>query len=387
MERRDYNHPMRPAPSALLGGLTPQQFLADYWQKKPLLVRQAIPGFSGIDGLQTCQDMLALVCGEEAEARLVSRRSDQWQLARGPFLPRDFKRLDKQAWTVLLQGVNLMLPAGDRLMRKFDFIPQARLDDLMVSYAVDGGGVGPHFDNYDVFLLQGMGQRRWRIGAQRDKTLIEGLPLKIIKDFRPSRNWLLNPGDMLYLPPQWAHDGSAVGECMTFSIGFRAPPAQELAEQFLMHLQDRISLSGRYHDPNLQVQEHSAEIGAAMIAQVSEMLAGIRWNDATVRDFLGCALTEPKSHVFFEPPRHPLSPARFAARCSKRGLRLDPKTQLLFAAAHFYINGDACKVQLADRAVIRELADRRELASGTKLSDAIVSLLYGWYCDGFLTPG
>ncbi len=371
----------------LLGGLTSRQFLAEYWQKQPLLVRQAIPNFSGIAGLQSCHDMLALACAEEAQVRLVSREHGQWKLACGPFKQSDFKRRGKHAWTILLQGANLMLPAGDRLLREFDFIPQARLDDLMVSYAADGGGVGPHFDNYDVFLLQGMGQRRWRIGAQRDQTLIEGLPLKILKDFRPSRDWVLEPGDLLYLPPQWAHEGAAIGECMTFSIGFRAPPAQELAEQFLMHLQDRISLTGRYHDPDLQVQKHPAEIGAAMIAQVSGMLARIRWDRAAVRDFLGCALTEPKSHVFFDPPRPPLSMARFAVRCSKRGLRLAPKTQLLFSAAHFYINGEACRIPSTEHALIRNLADRRELASGAILSDAALSVLYDWYCDGFLAPG
>ncbi|MBI3524634.1 MAG: cupin domain-containing protein [Betaproteobacteria bacterium] len=376
----------------LLGGLSPQQFLAEYWQKKPLLVRQAIPNFSGIAGLQSREEALDLACGEDAQARLVSREQEEWKLAHGPFTPRNFQRRGKRAWTVLLQGVNLLLPAGDRLLRAFDFIPQARLDDLMVSYAVDGGGVGPHFDHYDVFLLQGMGQRRWRIGAQRDLTLRADLPLKILKDFRPSRDWLLNPGDLLYLPPQWAHDGTAVGACMTFSIGFRAPPAQELAEQFLMHLQDRIALPGRYHDADLRLQKHSAEIGAAMIDQVSEMLARIRWNRATVRDFLGCALTEPKPHVCFTPPRPPLSLPRFAARCFKRGVRLDLKTQLLFSATHFFINGEACGVPgvsgvpRGDLSTIRQLADQRRLADGVKLSEALLDLLYAWYRDGFLMP-
>ena len=377
---------MRSVPSILLGGLTPHQFLSSYWQKKPLLVRQAVPDFRGIAGLRSWPEMLALVGAEEAESRLVSREQGGWQLASGPFMPRDFKRLGAAPWTVLLQGVNLLLPEGDRLMRRFDFIPQARLDDLMVSYAVDGGGVGPHFDNYDVFLLQGMGQRRWRIGAQRDKTLIAGLPLKIIQDFRPSQEWLLNPGDMLYLPPQWAHDGSAVGECMTFSIGFRAPPTQELAEQFLMHLQDRITLPGRYRDPDLQYQRHSAEIRAAMIDQVEKMLAKIRWNRDTVRDFLGCALTEPKAQVIFDIPARPLSRKRFAERCARHGLNLDIKTQLLFAGTRFYINGEPCSVGAADRKTMRELADRRELAGGTRLSEAALDMLHVWYSDGFLAP-
>ena len=377
---------MRLAPSTLLGGLTPQQFLSDYWQKKPLLVRQAIPDFRGIEGLQSWLDMLTLVCTEGAEARLVSRRGGQWTLNDGPFMPRDFKRLGADPWTVLLQGANLLLPAGDRLMRGFDFIPQARLDDLMVSFASDGGGVGPHFDNYDVFLLQGMGQRRWRIGAQRDKTLIDGLPLKIISDFRPTREWLLNPGDMLYLPPQWAHDGTAVGACLTFSIGFRAPLAQELGEQFLTYLQDHLALPGRYGDPGLRRQRHSAEIAAAMVDQVERMLATIRWNRTTVRDFLGCALTEPKAQVVFAAPAWPLSRARFAAGVAQRGLRLDIKSQLLFSGTRFYINGEPCKVGTADRRVMREFADRREIPGGTPFSDTMLDMLHVWYCDGFLAP-
>lgn len=377
---------MRSAPSTLLGGITPRQFLSTYWQKKPLLVRQAIPDFQGITGLQSWRDMLSLVCAESAEVRLVSRRGGRWELDDGPFMPRDFRRLGTDPWTVLLQGANLLLPAGDQLMRRFDLIPQARLDDLMVSYAVDGGGVGPHFDNYDVFLLQGMGQRRWRIGAQRDKTLIDGLPLKILSDFRPSQEWLLDPGDLLYLPPQWAHDGSAVGECMTFSIGFRAPPAQELGQQFLTYLQDRLALPGRYRDRGLRYQQHSAEIAAAMIDQVDGMLAKLRWNRTTVRDFLGCALTEPKSQVVFAAPSRPLSRQRFAERCARKGLSLDIKTQLLFAGTRFYINGEPCSVGAPDRNTIRELADRRELASGARLSERALEMLHQWYCDGFLAP-
>lgn len=370
--------------SALLGGLSPEQFLSDYWQKKPLLVRQAIPGFPGVSGLSSREQLLALACSDEAEARLVECSNGSWSLISGPFQPRTFKRRAKGPWTVLVQGVNLMLAEGDRLIREFDFIPQARLDDLMVSYAVDGGGVGPHVDNYDVFLLQGMGRRRWKIGAARDRTLIEGMPLKILKNFRPSQEWLLEPGDLLYLPPQWAHDGTAEGECMTYSIGFRAPPAQELAEQFLVHLQDHIRIPGRYRDPDLRLQKHPAEIGAAMIAQVEEMLAKIRWNRATVKDFLGRALTEPKPQVYFDPQQAPISPRQFARQCEQRGLRLDPKTQLLFAGTRFYINGEPCKVAQGDRGVLRRLADRRELAAGPGLSETALDLLYDWYRYGFL---
>jgi 50S ribosomal protein L16 3-hydroxylase len=370
----------------LLGGLTPQQFLDDYWQKKPLLIRGAVPGFTGLPHLRDRASMLALAARDDVESRLVARDGDAWTIGRGPFPKRQFSRLGGSRWTVLAQGVNLHVPGGDELMREFAFIPYARLDDLMVSYAVDGGGVGPHFDNYDVFLLQGIGRRRWRIGPQRDKRLIEGLPLKILQHFKPRHDWVLEPGDLLYLPPQWAHDGIAEGECMTWSIGFRAAPTQELAEQFLVHLQDTVQLAGRYADPGLTRQAHPAEIGKPMIDQVEAMLRKIRWNRNTIRDFLGSYLTEPKPHVYFDPPQKPLSLSRFQVSCSKRGLRLDPRSQLLFAGRSFYMNGEPWAPSAADRPALRRLADRRELETLQGLSNAAAELIYGWYLDGFLTP-
>lgn len=373
--------------STLLGGLTPQRFLDEYWQKKPLLVRGAVPGFTGLPSLPGRDALLELAARDDVESRLVVRTGEaSWDLSRGPFAPRDYKRHGKRDWTVLVQGVNLHVPEADRLMRAFDFIPYARLDDLMISYAADGGGVGPHFDSYDVFLLQGMGRRRWRIGPQRDKTLIDGLPVKILRNFKPRHDWILEPGDLLYLPPQWAHDGIAVGECMTWSIGFRAAPAQELAEQFLFHLQDTLDLPGRYADPGLRRQAHPAEIGTAMIEQVEQILARIRWNRGTVRDFLGRHLTEPKPHVFFDPPARPHNAARFAALCARRGLRLDPRTQLLFSGNAFFINGEDCAVAAPDRPALRRLADTRELDGLDGLSPAAVDLLHAWYRDGFLAP-
>jgi 50S ribosomal protein L16 3-hydroxylase len=366
----------------LLGGLTADEFLADYWQKKPLLVRGAIPGFTGVSGVGGRDDMLALAARDDVESRFVSQ-ADGWTLEHGPFKPSSLKRRARP-WTVLVQSVNLVSPEGDRLMREFDFIPYARLDDLMVSYATDGGGVGPHFDSYDVFLLQGIGRRRWRIGKQRNQDLIEGLPVRILADFRPTQEWLLEPGDMLYLPPEWAHDGVAEGECMTWSIGFRAFPAQELAEQFLMHLQDTVSLDSRYRDPQLQRQRSPAQIGDAMIDQVGDILARVSWNRSSVRDFLGRMLTEPKPHVFFDPPERPLAAKRFASLAERHGVALDPRTQLLFAGTHFYLNGEAITVPGPDRRLLRQLADRRDIETIRGISATGIELLHEWYLCGFL---
>src|SRR4051812_23589815 len=197
----------------LLGDITPAQFLAEYWHKKPLLIRQAIPGFKP---LLKFEALAALAAKDHVESRLITHFDGSWDMQNGPL--STFPSREQKQWTMLVQGANLYDAGADALLRQFRFIPDARLDDLMISYATDGGGVGPHFDSYDVFLLQAHGRRRWRIGAQKDLSLAEGMPLKILRDFRPEQEFVLEPGDMLYLPPHYAHDGAALGECMTCSI-------------------------------------------------------------------------------------------------------------------------------------------------------------------------
>lgn len=369
--------------STLLGGLTARQFLAQYWQKRPLLVRQAIPDFTGpLDP----KELLALACREDVEARLITNDKGRWQVHRGPIPRREVERRRNRPWTILVQGVNLYSPRADTLLRGFDFVPFARLDDLMVSYAVDGGGVGPHFDSYDVFLLQGMGRRKWQIGAQRDLTLRDGVPLRILRDFKPSRGWILEPGDMLYLPPHYAHDGVALGECMTYSIGFRAPSAQELATQFLVYLQDRIDVPGTYRDPDLKVQKHPGEIGSSMMSQATRMLERVHWNKKTMREFLGCYLTEPKPHVCFAAPARRMSSGRFTDRCRRAGFALSPKSSMLFSGVRFFLNGEPVDAPACDRRFLRRLADKRVLESIDGMSDAGLDLLYGWYLCGFGAP-
>lgn len=377
---------MNSAPSlALLGGLSPQRFLAEYWQKKPLLVRQAVPGFAG---LLDHDALFELACDPDVESRWIRYAADtpgtDWKVEHGP-QKRARLRGKRRPWTVLVQGLNLHLAAADALLHRFDFIPQARLDDLMVSYAVDGGGVGPHFDNYDVFLLQGAGRRRWQIADQTDRSLVEGAPLRILQNFQPTEELLLEPGDMLYLPPHWAHNGIAVGECTTYSIGFRSPTAQELGAEFLAWLQERLCLAGIYADPDLELQDNSAEIGPRMIDQIERMLAGIRWSRQDVAEFVGDYLTEPKPHVFFHPPEPAMKPKAFARAVARAGYALDSRTQLLFSEAGFHLNGEAIELPAALRETIAELAHRRRLPP-TEAGPALTEMLYQWYCDGFGAP-
>ncbi len=257
-----------------------------------------------------------------------------------PLRPQDFDGLGKTKWTVLVQGVNHHLPGAAALLRHFAFIPYARLDDLMVSYAPKGGGVGPHFDSYDVFLLQGSGHRRWQISSQTDRSLIEGAPLRILRDFKVEQEWVLEAGDMLYLPPHYAHNGVAEDDCMTYSIGFRTPSYQELAEQFLVYLQDRIEVDGMYADPDLKAQRHPSEISAAMVHQTEQAIRQLRWDKEDIANFLGCYLSEPKPHIFFDAPESPMSVAKFHLAVHKHGMALDLRSLMLCHAGWIFMNGE-----------------------------------------------
>lgn len=369
--------------STLLGGLSVAQFLDEYWQKKPLLIRQAIPGFKG---LLDPRQLMTLACDPDAQARAVVQRRNKWELYHAPFEADDFSGMEKMKWTVLVQGVNHYLPQAAELLKQFAFVPHARLDDLMVSYAPRGGGVGPHFDSYDVFLLQGMGHRRWQISTQSDRTLVEGAPLRILENFQAEQEWVLEPGDMLYLPPHCAHNGIAEDDCMTYSIGFRTPAYQELAEQFLVYLQDRVCVEGMYADPDLKAQRHPSELGPDMLSQVGDAIGRIRWNETDVAAFLGSYLSEPKPHIFFTPPKRPLAPERFAERVRAAGAELDLKTQMLCWKNTVFINGTAHVVKPGAYRELRELADQRRLPPGAAISREAMELLYQSYLGGYIAP-
>jgi 50S ribosomal protein L16 3-hydroxylase len=368
---------------SMLGGLTTKEFLRDYWQKKPLLIRQAFPQFNGLlDKLQ----LFTLACTDDVQSRLVTQRHGQWQVQDGPFKATKFDSLGKSKWTVLVQGVNQHLPTAAALLQNFSFIPHARLDDLMVSYAPEGAGVGPHFDSYDVFLLQGSGHRRWQISAQQDHTLIEGAPLRILQRFVVEEEWVLAPGDMLYLPPHYAHNGIAESDCMTYSIGFRTPSYQELAEQFLVYLQDRVCLDGMYADPNLKLQRHPSEISTDMLNQVVQIIRRIHWTKRDIANFLGSYLSEPKPHIFFDPPAKPLSRARFEQVIQPCGVATTLKTQMLCHNGVVFMNGMAHAVGKYAYQELRSLADTRQLNSTAGLSREAFELLYLWYTDGYIVP-
>ena len=382
-------------PLKLLGGLTPEDFLKEYWQKKPLLIKNAIPNFSG---LLSPDELAGLACEDDVQSRIVRYKKGKWFAEHGPFDEDDFANLtDKPTpennWTLLVQSVNHHLPEGAALLQQFDFIPHARLDDLMVSYAPNGGGVGPHFDSYDVFLLQGQGKRVWRISEQTYLSLVEGAPLRILQNFDTAQEWLVEPGDLLYLPPHLGHWGIAVTDngvdCMTYSIGFRAPKNQELATEFLGFLQDKLNqdkivLDGIYHDDDLSLQEHAAEISKEMIAKVSANLQQIKWSDDIVAEFLGRYLSEPKVDVIFEANRK-MALRGFGEKIAKHGIALSLKSQMLFAGDCFYLNGEMAKFTDEAASVLITLADKRGI-DATDISNALLmQQLYDWYLAGYLS--
>jgi 50S ribosomal protein L16 3-hydroxylase len=365
----------------LLSGLAKSAFLRQYWQKKPLLARQALPDCAGMLDRDA---LFGLATRDDVQSRLVIRGRGRWRVEHGPFARRDLAHLPKSHWTLLVQGVDQVLPAARQLLDDFAFIPYARLDDVMVSYAPPGGGVGPHFDSYDVFLLQLAGTRRWRVSAQRDLSLVENAPLRILRRFRPQREWLLAPGDMLYLPPRYAHDGIAVNDCLTCSIGFRAPSAQELGSRFLEFLQDRLALEGMYRDPDLQLQRHPARISPAMLQQMRRMIGSIRWQERDIVQFAGQFLTEPKPHVVFDRPRRPLASKAFAVRAAHHGVRLALKTQMLCRGRRLFINGEHCEVDGAAARLLLRLADRRSLPPRAAIGAEAGHWLYQWYRAGYI---
>ena len=386
-------------PTPLLGGLSPAGFMRRHWQKKPLRVRGALDpsAFGASPG-----EIFALAAQDGVESRLVERAADgRWKLRHGPFARRALPPLARPGWTLLVQGVDLHLEAAHRLLRRFRFIPGVRLDDLMVSYASAGGGVGPHVDSYDVFLLQVAGQRRWRIGADaraKQLPLRDDVPLRMLAQFEPADEWLLEPGDMLYLPPGWAHDGVAEGSgCMTASIGFRSPSADDLASALLERVADGLQDAPRkgrndgaragsgtlYRDAGQAATETPAAVPPALQRFAGRSVAQALADPRRLERALGEWLCEPKAQVVFEPA----SPRDCAARL-KQGVRLDRRTRMAYDPRHVYINGESYRASGVDARLMRTLADERRLAVAAvkHASAAARDLLTEWRDAGWLHP-
>ncbi len=363
-------------------------FMRRYWQRRPLLLRQAVPDVHLLPGRS---EIFALAGQDDVEARLVAHLPDgTWTLKHGPFKRRALPPLDQRAWTLLVQGVDLHNDATRALLDRFRFIPDARIDDAMISFATDGGGVGPHVDSYDVFLLQIHGNRRWRTApVVREPKLVAGVPLRILADFSPVEDDVLEPGDMLYLPPGYAHDGVAMGECMTCSIGFRSPSSAELGRELLQRIAEAAANDGDgtasrstrqlYRDRGQPAALAPASLPSSLEDFARTSVQALLSNPDALARALGEYLTEPKAQLWFEGGEAPIGDC---------GIRLDRKTRILYDATHIFINGESIRASGADMRLMRRLADHRALSAKelSRASSVAAELLQIWCDDGWVHP-
>jgi 50S ribosomal protein L16 3-hydroxylase len=339
--------PRPDAPLTLLGGLSAEAFLREYWQKKPLLVRQAVPGF---ESPLSPEELAGLACEEAVISRVVQERGGEgaWAVHHGPFGEEDFLALPDSHWTLLVSDVEKHLPELRAWLEPFRFVPDWRMDDLMVSYAAPAGSVGPHVDQYDVFLLQAQGRRRWQIDTALvdEDNFLPDLELRIIRDFTPAQEWVLEPGDMLYLPPRVAHHGIAEGPCMTWSVGFRAPAWRDLMAAWLDARYESLPPDSRYGDAGLPVQDNPGEITCeALDRLISGLREAMNAGDRELAHWLGCHLTEPKAELLERlmppEPRSVQDARRVLARAST--LERHGAARLAWIRAedgvHFFANG------------------------------------------------
>ena len=352
-------------PFDLLGGRTPEQFLREYWQKKPLLVRNALPG---IEGLLEPDEIAGLSLEEEIESRIIVERSPvDWELRHGPFSDKTFKNLPKTHWTLLVQALDQYCPPVADLLNLFSFIPSWRIDDIMVSYAPEGGSVGPHYDYYDVFLIQAHGQRRWQVGQMCDDAtpLLPNLPIRILKDFQAEQEWVLNPGDMLYLPPGVSHYGVALGECMTLSVGFRAPSEQDILLDFVHAHMQQVEQERRYSDPDLQPQSNPGWIGPDAVERMADIMRRAVSDPAKISRWMASYLSQTKYEREPEPPESDYSDEDVSELLlANQAIRREESTRMLYTGdthrpEHFFINGAEVEIPPLTHSLVLYLCKQR----------------------------
>jgi 50S ribosomal protein L16 3-hydroxylase len=383
-------------PWALFGGISPNLFMERHWHKKPLLVRGAIPAFSlatqnseNLDSPISAGELIKLASQDSVESRLI--KAKPWSFDVGPFAKKAIPALSKSHWTLLLQGMEAHHPAAAKILSWFRFIPDARLDDLMISIAGVGGGVGPHFDSYDVFLIQMAGTRRWQISQQKDLSLSPNLPLKILQHFKPQHEWVLEPGDMLYLPPHIAHDGVALDAgCQTWSVGFRSPSFKELLQEGLWRLAESLeelpALERKFADPMQTATTNAEQLPEELIKQITVKLRELKL-DRVDRFLPGITayLSEPKQQAFFDGPAKPLNASRFSKQLGAKKLLPSPQTRILSLGKEVFCNGEnMSQGQTKNIAQAWQILSANKVLLDTKLQVSAQSSLYEAYLAGWL---
>ena len=371
----------------ILGKISNDVFLKKYWQKKPLLIRDAIKNFKSPI---TEKDLFRIAQNENAISRLIEFKRGIWQVKYGPFKKLDLPKKINTPWTILVQNMNHHLPFAESFLNLFKFIPYARLDDLMVSFATKKGSVGPHFDSYDVFLFQAKGEREWKISEQKKFSLDKKSAIKIITNFKVKNTWVLKPGDLLYLPPNVGHWGvSQSDDCLTYSIGFRAAGTFEIQSKFLDFIQDNLitNKNDLYRDPNLNLQKNPAEINSNMIKKIQRIVNQLRWNTKSINNFIGQLLTEPIEGAVFETSKS-MTVEVFIKDLVKKPLKLNPKTRMLFIKNNFFINGELIEADKKSIMYLKQLANDREISIKSTLNkkdlNALGIVLLPLYLSGFI---
>lgn len=366
-------------------------FLSDYWQKKALLIRNPWKAWS--NPLEP-DELAGLACEEEVESRVIRQAGEALEVERGPFAETRFEELGKAPWTLLVQAVDHHVPEVAALIEPFRFIPNWRIDDVMVSYATDQGGVGPHYDQYDVFLIQGLGKRRWQIGGlcDEDTPLMAHQDLRLLADFEASEEWVLEPGDILYVPPGIAHNGVAVGhDCMTYSVGFRAPARSELIAHYCEHLLDQLDEDDRYGDPDLRARANPGEIAEAELARLHAMVTEtLRDRDAFARWF-GAYNSTPKYPEVDWQPEEPVDSEDVRGMLQANApLQRNPASRFSFirqeGAVTLFVDGESFECAGAAAQLAETLCAEAEVATDPELaqSDEVVTLIASLYNQGSL---
>jgi 50S ribosomal protein L16 3-hydroxylase len=334
------------------GSISVAEFLAQFWQQKPLLLRRFVDPGSVDTGLET---LLSFAQQDDISSRLIRVRNQDWSMQEGPFdaLPS----LRTKQWTILLQGMDRGLDQAYALRLAFGFLPHARIDDVMISVASAGGGVGAHLDEYDVFLVQGHGQRRWRWGYQSNHHFQANKPLKLLEHFEPQFEAVLEPGDCLYLPPRWAHEGVALSPCSTWSVGFRAPSRQEFLQFFLLEAAESVAgANPRYQDMRQAMTKQAGRIPVALAEQLKQWAMSFRSEQQLVEQALGRFLSEPAANAWFESPAKSLSRLQWLKKALTHGLALHPASRMVYDTKSVWLNGEKLARPCP---LLRQLADQR----------------------------
>lgn len=378
----------------LPSSLSVQDFLDQYWQKKSLLMRNAIRDYA-FD--LSPEELAGLACEQDVESRMVLQHDrNAWELHHGPFDEAVFAQLPETNWTLLVQDVDKYIPSIAALMRLFRFIPSWRFDDIMISYAVTGGSVGPHTDSYDVFLIQAQGRRRWQTGnkAQSD-ALLPDLPVRILKDFEAEDEWILEPGDMLYLPPGVAHWGIAADDaCMTWSIGLRTPSVSEMLGSYTQYLLDHVPETQHFHDPALSPQDSPSEIQTSAVDLVNVQLeAWLRNNDMKQRWF-GCFSTEIKEQLFIEPPEQTITAEQLLGKLQDHSTQRHPFSRYAWSEGkdeqlYLFVCGELFELPAESKSAIAQLCDdaksQRVLFEACQHSGVVLEAVTELFNQGWLT--